>query len=137
MKKQFSTKWKGSKQPRKKRKYAAKAPLHIKKKFVRVNLSKELRKKYGKRNIGVRKGDNVKIMNGGFRGKIGKVTNVYLKIGKITLEGIQRKKRDGSKVDVKINPSNVQIIEMELGDKNRDKIINNDKNKKIEDKKIK
>jgi len=34
MKKIFSTHWKASKQPRKQRKYRAKAPLHIKRKFL-------------------------------------------------------------------------------------------------------
>ena len=125
MKKEFSTKWKGSKRPGKRRKYAALAPLHIKKRFVRINLSKELRKKYGKRNLGVRKSDKVKIMTGEFRKKEGKVTNVLLKKGKITVEGIQRKKRDGSKIDVKMDPSNVQIIELDMNDKNREKMLKN------------
>ena len=62
MKQKFSTKWKSSKQPRKQRKYLANAPLHLKKKFISVNLSKELRKKHGKRNVSLRKGDIVKIM---------------------------------------------------------------------------
>ena len=42
MKKIFSKHWKSSKQPRKQRKYRAKAPLHIKRKLLNVNLSKEL-----------------------------------------------------------------------------------------------
>ena len=62
MNKKFSTSWKASKRPGKQRKYSANAPLHLKKKFVSVNLSKELRKKYEKRNIPVKKGDMVKIM---------------------------------------------------------------------------
>jgi len=124
MKNKFSTKWKSSKRPGKKRKYQANAPLHIKKKFVRINLSKELRKKYGKRTIGARKGDKVKIMNGEFRKKEGKITKVLLKKRKITIEEIQRKKRDGSKIDIKVDPSNVQIIELDMNDKNREKILN-------------
>ena len=89
MKKEFSTAWKASKQPRKQRKYLAKAPLHIKKKFVNVNLSKELRKKYGKRSLAVRKEDIVKIKRGKFKGKQGKILSVKLKTQKITIEGIQ------------------------------------------------
>ncbi len=119
MKKQFSTKWKASKQPRKQRKYRAKAGLHIKKKFVGVNLSKELRKKHEKRNIAVRKGDVVKVMRGKFKGKQGKITGVKLKISKVVIEGIQVKKMDGSKVDIKLQPSNLQIIELNLEDKKR------------------
>ncbi len=62
MKRKFSKSWKSSKQPRKQRKYAANAPLHLKRKLLSVNLSKDLRKKYGKRNMMIRKEDVVKIM---------------------------------------------------------------------------
>nr|AJS11625.1 50S ribosomal protein L24P [uncultured archaeon] len=123
MKKKFNTSWKSSKQPRKQRKYLANAPLHIKKKFVSVNLSKELRKKYGKRNIPVKKGDSVKIMNGKFKDKQGKVTKVNLNKSKIIIEGLQIKKQDGSKVNIYLQPSNMQIIELNLEDKKRSKSL--------------
>lgn len=119
MKKEFSTSWKSSKQPRKQRKYRAKAPLHIRKKFVSVNLSKELIKKHEKRNIPIRKGDKVKVQRGKYKGKIGKITMVDLKISKVMMEGIQVKKQDGSKVGVRLQPSNLQIIELNLEDKKR------------------
>jgi large subunit ribosomal protein L24 len=119
MKKEFSKSWKSSKQPRKQRKYLAKAPLHIRKKFVGANLSKELRKKHNKRNISLVKGDIVKILRGKFRGKKGKILSVNLSSSKITIENINVKKQDGSKVPVKIIPSNVQIIELNLNDSRR------------------
>ena len=119
MKKKFSTAWKSSKQPRKQRKYVAKAPLHIKRKLLSVNLSKDLRKKYGKRNVVVKKGDTVKIMNGKFKKKTGKIIQVFTKKSKVTIEGIQVKKQDGSKVNVKLQPSNLQIIELNLTDNKR------------------
>ena len=119
MKREFSTKWKASKQPRKQRKYLANAPLHLRKKFVSVNLLKELRKKYGKRNIPARKGDIVKIMRGKFKKKQGKILKINSKTSRITVEGIQIKKKDGSKVNVKMQPSNLQIIELIMEDKKR------------------
>ena len=119
MKKKFSKSWKASKQPRKQRKYLANAPLHIRKKFVSVNLSKELRKSHGRRNIPVKKGDTVKIMRGKFKSKQGKVTEVKLKLSKVSVEGIQVKKQDNSKVNVRLQPSNLQIIELNLEDKKR------------------
>jgi large subunit ribosomal protein L24 len=119
MKKDFSTKWKASKQPRKQRKFRAKAPLHLKKKFVSVSLSKELKKKHSKRNIPIKKGDSVKVMRGKFKGKKGKVLEVKLKLSKVIIEGIQVKKQDGSNVAVKLQPSNLQITELNLDDKNR------------------
>lgn len=114
MKKEFSNKWIASKQPRKQRKYRANAPLHLKKKFVSVNLSKELRKKHGKRNIVVKKDDTVKIMNGKFKGKSGKITKVLLKISKVMIEGIQATKQDGSKVGIRLQPSNLQITALNM-----------------------
>ena len=112
MKKKFSTSWKSSKQPRKQRKYLANAPLHLRKKFVSINLSKELRKKGEKRNLPVKKGDKVKVCLGKFKGKTGKVLGVDLKKSKVIVENIQVKKQDGSKVNVRLQPSNLQIIEL-------------------------
>jgi len=119
MKKQFSKYWKASKQPRKQRKYAAEAPLHIKHKFLAANLSKELRKKYSKRSFPLRKGDTVRIMRGSFKGKTGKIEIVNLKRTKVSIEKIQRAKKDGTKVNVFFRPSNLQIKELNLDDKKR------------------
>jgi large subunit ribosomal protein L24 len=112
MNKEFSTHWTGSKRPGKQRKYRFEAPLHLRKKFVSVNLSKELRKKVGKRNIPVKKGDKVKILRGKYNGKTGNILNVLLKKSKVIVDGINVTKRDGSKANVKLEPSNLQIIEM-------------------------
>lgn len=123
MKKEFSTKWVASKQPRKQRKYRANAPLHLKKKFISVNLSKELRKKHERRNAVVKKDDTVKIMKGKFKGKSGKIIKVFLKVSKVTIEGIQASKQDGSKVGIKMQPSNLQITALNMeGNKRFDKI---------------
>jgi large subunit ribosomal protein L24 len=119
MKNKFSKHWKASTQPRKQRKYTANAPLHIKKKLLSVNLSKELRKKHKIRNIEVRKGDTVKIMRGKFKKKTGKILEVNVKTSKVKIEGIQVKKQDGSKANVRLRPSNLQIIELVLEDKKR------------------
>jgi large subunit ribosomal protein L24 len=130
MNKKFSKSWRSSKQPRKQRKYLANAPLHLRKKFVSINLSKELRKKEGKRNLPAKKGDKVKICNGKFKGKTGKILEVNLKKSKIVVENIQVKKQDGSKANIKLQPSNLQIIE--LTDR---KVKGKPEEKKIEDKK--
>lgn len=119
MKRNFSTAWKSSKQPRKQRKYAAKAPLHIKRKLLSVNLSKDLRKKIGKRNVPVRKGDTIIVMRGKFKKKKGKVADVKTMKEKIYIEGVQIKKRDGSTVNVPLKASNLQLVELNLEDKRR------------------
>jgi len=129
MKNKFSKHWIESKQPRKQRKYRAHAPLHIKRKFLSANLSKDLRKKYKKRSLVVVKGDTVKIMRGKFDGKTGKVLQVFTNKSKVTVDGINVKKQDGSKANVKMQPSNLQIIELNLNDKKRMKINKEDSNK--------
>ncbi|MBW2993001.1 50S ribosomal protein L24 [Candidatus Woesearchaeota archaeon] len=123
MKKKFVSSWKGSKQPRKQRKYRANAPLHIKQKFVSSHLSKDLKKKYGKRNIIVRKGDRVKITRGEFKNKIGKIDRTDLKKSKVYIEGVEIVKKDGTKVLRQIEPSNIIILELNLDDKKRLKIL--------------
>jgi large subunit ribosomal protein L24 len=132
MKRKFSKHWISSKRPGKQRKYLVNAPLHIKKKIIKVNLSKELRKKYGKRNIPIRKGDIVKVSRGKFKGKKGKITNIRLKNLKVEVDGMQIKKQDGSKVNVKLSPSNLQILELILEDRKRSKSLG--KERKMEKK---
>ena len=119
MKKQFSRSWISSRLPRKQRKYLAEAPLHIKHKFLNGNLSKELRKKYDKRSLPLRKGDEVLVMRGTFRKKKAKITSVNLKKTRIVLDGIQRTKRDGAKTNVFFHPSVLQIQSLNLEDKER------------------
>jgi len=62
-------------------------------------------------------------MRGKFKNKKGKVIGVKLKMQKIEIEGIQVKKQDGSKVNVPLRPSNLQITELNLEDKKRNKAL--------------
>ena len=124
MKQEFSNQWNASKQPRKQRKYLFNAPLHTKHKFLSAHLSKELKDKYGKRNLPLRKGDEVLIMRGAFKKKKAKVTSVNLKESLVALEGIQRTKKDGSKVNVMFHPSVLMIVSPVLDDKRRQDTIN-------------
>jgi large subunit ribosomal protein L24 len=119
MKKEFSSAWIASKQPRKQRKYVANLPLNLKKRLLSVNLSKDLRKEKGTRNVPIRKGDKVRIMRGKHKGQEGKIIKVLTKSLKIYIENIQVKKTDGSKVDVPFKASNLQIIGLYGEDKKR------------------
>ncbi len=123
--KNFSKKWIASKRPGKQRKYRAQAPLHIKHKFMSANLSKELRKKYGKRSLPLRKGDEVLVQRGAFKKKKAKVVLVQLKRTRVALEGIQRTKKDGTKVNVFFNPRALQIHTLTLDDKKRISTLSN------------
>lgn len=123
MRKKFSTKWKSSKQPRKQRKYRRHAPLHLRHKFMSAHLSKELREKLGFRSIPLRKGDKVRVMRGEFKGVKGTVIKVDLKKLKVYVDSVKRKKVSGREVNVPLDPSNLEVIELVRGDKTREKII--------------
>ena len=134
MKQKFSTSWISSVQVRKQRKYRYNAPLHLRHKFLSANLSKELREKYNKRNVPLRKDDEVLVMRGKFSKKKGKILLVNLKISKVKIVGLTRKKVDGTDVNVSFDPSNLQIINLNLEDIKRLKDIKREE-KKIEEKK--
>lgn len=112
-----------SKQPRKQRKALYNAPLHLRRKIMGVNLSKELQKEYGKRALPIRVGDKVQVVRGEFSGYEGKIESVDSKNYKVTVEGVTLNKPDGSSVFLKIHPSNLKIIDLDLKDDKRYKII--------------
>lgn len=119
MKSLWSKKWKSSKQSRKQRKYRHNAPLHVKHRFLSALLSKELRTKHSIRNIPLRKKDKVKIMRGKFKGVIGEIESVSLRIGKVFVKGAEFKKDEGRVVKYPIDPSKTMIIELDTSDKKR------------------
>ena len=85
--------------------------------MLSVNLAKNLRGKYKTRNIEARKGDSVKIMKGKYKGKTAKINIIKTKSMQIYLDGIQKKKQDGSMVNIPFRASNLQITEIYLDDK--------------------
>ena len=112
-----------SKKARKQRKFLFTAPLHLRRKMISAHLSKELKEKYKRRSLPVRKGDEVEIMRGEFKGRKGKVSRVDLKNYKVYIEGITRKKTTGIEVQVPIHPSNLRIIGLNLNDKKRLEVL--------------
>ena len=136
MKREFSTHWIGSKQPRKQRKFRARAPLHVLRKFLSANLSKDLRKKYSRRSFPLRKGDVVRIMRGSFKKQKGKIEIVDIKRTRVVIEKIRRSKKDGTKVAVYFSPSKLQIQELNLDDKARMKSIGRKMKGEIEKKNL-
>ena len=88
------------------------------------NLSEELRKKYGKRSFPVRKGDEVEVMRGEFKKKKGRINRISVKNMKIYIDGVTRKKVDGSDISVPIHASNLRIIDLDVKDEKRLKALN-------------
>ena len=119
MKSEFNKNWNRSKQPRKQRKFLANAPNHIKRTLMGATLDKQLRKKYVMRSVEIRKGDEVRVMRGKFAKKQGKVGKVDVKHTRIQIDGLQRVKLGGEKVETWFHPSNVKIVVLNVEDNRR------------------
>jgi len=112
-----------SKQPRKQRKFLYNAPLHVRRKILSAHLSKELRTKYKRRGFPIRKDDEVEVMRGEHRKKRGKISKVDLKKYKVYVEGITIKRTDGTERQIAFHPSNLKIVNLNLQDKLRVKVL--------------
>ncbi|MFP4111634.1 MAG: 50S ribosomal protein L24 [Candidatus Woesearchaeota archaeon] len=123
MKSEFSKSWVASKKPSKQIKYRANAPLHIKRKMLSAHLSKELRQKYEKRSMPVRKGDKVIVQRGTHKGKEGSIDSVDTKRECVNISGIDFVKKNGSKAFYPIKITNIMIKDLDMSDKKRKKIV--------------
>lgn len=74
-----------------------------------AHLSKELRKQHKTRAMRLKKGDEVKIVRGQFKGKTGKIERITLKNMKVFITGAEIVKKDGTKIMKPIHPSNLII----------------------------
>ncbi|WVW82769.1 ribosomal protein L24 [Kwoniella bestiolae CBS 10118] len=77
-------------------------------------LSKELRKEHTARSIPIRKDDEVLIVRGKYKGREGKVTQVYRKKWVIHVDRVHIEKSNAATVPVGISPSNVVITSLKL-----------------------
>jgi large subunit ribosomal protein L24 len=112
-----------SAQPRKQRKFRRNAPLHKKQKMLASPLSKELREKYKRRSMPVRKKDIVQVVRGEYKNVKGEVLRVNSDKYKIYVDGVKEVKADATNVEGAVDPSNVIITDLYLDDKKRRKII--------------
>ncbi|MFC2143719.1 50S ribosomal protein L24 [Candidatus Aenigmatarchaeota archaeon] len=117
--KKYSPSWKSSTQIRKQRKYRYNAPMHIRQKLISAHLSSDLKKEYKKRSMPLKKGDEVKLLRGTYKGKKGKITKIDLKRLKVYIDNVKRKKPSGQEIEIAIEPSNVLITSLELSDMKR------------------
>ncbi|KAJ7097808.1 translation protein SH3-like domain-containing protein [Mycena belliarum] len=114
---------------RKSRKAHFSAPSSIRRKIMSSALSKELRAKHNARSLPIRKDDEVRIVRGKYKGREGKVTQVYRKKWVIHVDRVQRDKSNGATAPIGVHPSNVVITTIKL-DKDRRAILDRKDRKK-------
>lgn len=80
-------------------------------------LSKDLRKKYGKRSVRAIEGDSVTILRGEFKGVEGKISKVSTEKSSVAIEGVKKEKTKGDKFDVYIHTSNLIVTSLSTDDR--------------------
>lgn len=111
-----------SKKPSKQRKILFTLPHHRRVKLMEAMLSKDLAEDLGVKKLPIRKGDNVIVISGEFKGSEGAITKVDRKNYTIQVKELSIEKADGAEYNVPIHYSNVVITKIEK-DKWRSKII--------------
>ncbi|KAF6147069.1 hypothetical protein GIB67_036788 [Kingdonia uniflora] len=85
-------------------------------------LSSDFRSKYNIRSIPDRKDDKVQVVRGTFKGREGKVVQVYRRKWVIHIERINREKVNGFTINVGVDPSKVVMTKIRL-DKDRKALL--------------
>jgi len=80
-------------------------------------LSKDLRKKYGKRSVRIKEGDTASIIRGEFAGVDGKVIKISVADRGVNIEGVKKEKLKGEKFDVYVHTTNIVLTGLDTGDK--------------------
>ncbi|CAO3674407.1 unnamed protein product [Rhizopus stolonifer] len=113
---------------RKSRKSHFSATSDVRCKIMSAPLSKELREKYNARAIPVRKDDTVMVVRGTYKGREGKITQVYRKKWVIHIDRVAREKVNGATAPIGISASKVVVTNLKL-DKSRIAILERKGNK--------
>lgn len=108
-----------SSKPSKQRVFRREAPMHVRRKLMSSHLSPALRKELKRRSLPVRKGDEVIVLRGSHKGVKSKVESVNRKRYRVLLEGVDYERKNGSKVSVPFDSSNLLITSLDKSDSKR------------------
>ena len=100
-------------------------------KQIAAPITKELRKKYSRRNARIMIDDTVKVIRGEYKGITGKVSKISTENNSIAIEGNKKEKLKGDKIDIYIHTTNVIITALNTDDKWRLKILEKKSKSKI------
>ncbi|KAF9314905.1 60S ribosomal protein L26 [Linnemannia elongata] len=84
------------------------------------------------RSIPIRKDDEVMVVRGSFKGREGKVVQVYRRKWVIHIERVNREKANGAAVPVGIHPSKVVVTKIHMDKDRKDLLERKDRSKKTE-----
>jgi large subunit ribosomal protein L24 len=112
-----------SRLPRKQRRAVFEAHNFARRRFLTVALSKELRTRYGRRQLPVRKGDTVRVLSGSYEGQEERVAKVNVRDRSLTLDNITLKKADQKLKALAVRPNHLLLTRLNLSDAWRRRVL--------------
>ncbi len=112
-----------STQPRKQRRTAFNASSFDRHRQLTVALSRDLRSRYKRRALPLRKGDTVRIISGSFKGREERVSKVDMRSLRVTLDNVTIKKVDQKLKPLPIRSNHLILTRLNLADPWRRKIL--------------
>jgi large subunit ribosomal protein L24 len=112
-----------SRLPRKQRKAVFTAHNFARRRYLTVALSKELRTRYGRRQLPVRKGDTVRVLRGSYEGQEERVAKIDTRGLTLTLDNITVKKADQKLKALPVRPNHLVLTKLNLSDSWRRRIL--------------
>ena len=105
-----------SAQPRRQRRAMYEAELGERRKRISAPLSRDLRGRYGRRSVPIRKGDTVRVLSGSYIGREERVAKVNRRDYTVTLDNVTMKTGDQKLKALAIRPSALVLTRLNLAD---------------------
>ena len=109
--------------PRRQRKALYTASTSERRRRMAVPLSRELRRRYGRRQIPVRKGDTVRILSGSYVGREERVAKVNLRSYSVTLDNVTGKTADAKLKPLPVRTAHLVLTKLNLADPWRRRVL--------------
>jgi large subunit ribosomal protein L24 len=110
-------------QPRRQRKALYEAHSAERHKRMSVALSRELRTRFGRRQVPLRKGDTVRILSGSYKGREERVAKVIRRDYTVTLDNVTGKAGDQKLKPQPIRLAHLLIVRLNLSDPWRRRVL--------------
>jgi large subunit ribosomal protein L24 len=102
--------------PRRQRRALYNAPTSERRRRMTVPLSRELRRRFARRRVPIRKGDTVRVLSGSFAGREERVAKVSRRALSVTLENVTLKTAEEKLKPLAVRPSHLVITRLNLAD---------------------
>lgn len=112
-----------STQPRRQRKAEFQAVGAERRRRMAVSLSRDLRARYGRRQLPVRKGDTVRILSGSYKGREERVAKVQRRRYAVTLDNVTGKTGESKLKPLPIRLSHLVLTRLNLSDPWRRRVL--------------